>query len=100
MEILGYVISIFEAARMTVMFAPMLSMLFIGQDARAAAHQGDGWDDPRDRRTADLGTGWDVPCDVVGPRSADHVYSCPDLHRHREARDGSLGQREDARGHR
>merc|ERR1719453_285007 len=27
MEILGYVISIFEAARMTVMFAPMLSML-------------------------------------------------------------------------
>merc|ERR1719316_2272235 len=27
MEILGYVISIFESARMTVMFAPMLSML-------------------------------------------------------------------------
>merc|ERR1719454_1681120 len=35
MEILGYIISIFEAARMTVMFAPMLSMLFIGARMRA-----------------------------------------------------------------
>merc|ERR1719487_3222351 len=35
MEILGYVISIFESARMTVMFAPMLSMLFIGARMRA-----------------------------------------------------------------
>merc|ERR1719207_435975 len=35
MEILGYVISIFESARMTVMFAPMLSMLFIGTRMRA-----------------------------------------------------------------
>merc|ERR1719265_1872788 len=30
MEILGYIISIFESARMTVMFAPMLSMLLSG----------------------------------------------------------------------
>merc|ERR1719230_468951 len=35
MEILGYIISIFESARMTVMFAPMLSMLFIGTRMRA-----------------------------------------------------------------
>merc|ERR1719198_1388960 len=35
MEILGYVISIFESARATVMFAPMLSMLFIGTRMRA-----------------------------------------------------------------
>jgi len=35
MEILGYIISIFESARMTVMFAPMLSMLFIGARMRA-----------------------------------------------------------------
>merc|ERR1719269_215912 len=33
--LLGYVISIFESARMTVMFAPMLSMLFIGTRMRA-----------------------------------------------------------------
>ena len=30
--------------------------------------QGDGWDDPRHRRTADQDAGWDVPCDVVGAR--------------------------------
>merc|ERR1719321_1525681 len=35
MEILGYVISIFESARGTVMFAPMLSMLLIGARMRA-----------------------------------------------------------------
>merc|ERR1719321_1377310 len=35
LEILSYVISIFEGARMTVMFAPMLSMLFIGARMRA-----------------------------------------------------------------
>merc|ERR1719446_902950 len=35
MEILGYVISIFESAQKTVMFAPMLSMLFIGTRMRA-----------------------------------------------------------------
>merc|ERR1719345_597806 len=35
LEILGYVISIFESARVTVMFAPMLSILFIGARMRA-----------------------------------------------------------------
>ena len=49
-EILEYVVSIFESARMTVMFAPMLSMLFmnwiiacccgaIGADGAGAAAQ-------------------------------------------------------------
>ena len=35
METLGYVISIFEAARMTVMFVPVLSMLFVRVRMRA-----------------------------------------------------------------
>ena len=35
MDILGCVIFIFEVARMTVMFAPMLSTLFIGDRMRA-----------------------------------------------------------------